>query len=192
MGRGARFSAIALFCARFAVLAPACLALWWWLVVPPYVWALGQVCAWTLIHVAGMPIEALKVTSAGILNTETILVFVVDSRDHPIAVAHLVNNLPPFVILVLATSGLGVLRRLKVLGIGTGILVVCHAVFIVLVYVLAERIEQAPVWPVALGKFLLTLPFLLWIVLAYWEHVTAFFGDGRARNGAAEREKKAP
>lgn len=176
MIQGSRFKAIALFCGKFVLFAPICLVLWW-LAVPYYVWALGQFCAWVLIQF-GVPIDAMKVTSQGILNTETVLAFIIKGKEWPIPFARMVNNLPSFVILVLATPALGLLRRLKILAIGIGILVAGHALFLVLVCAFKEQINQAPEIPIALGKFLLTIPFILWIILAYWDEMKAFFSNG--------------
>lgn len=176
MNQSSHHRGILIFCLKFAVFAPVCMIIWW-TVVPSYVWVLGQVCAAIIIHAAGIPIEAMKVTSEGVLNTKIILIFFSENHRQSIEIARFVNNLPPFVSLVLATPGLGFARRMKVLAIGIAMLFASHAVFLVPFYVFARRIENAPELPLAFGMFLLTLPFILWIALAYWDKVTAFFDD---------------
>ncbi len=175
---------ILIFCLKFAVIAPVCMIVWW-TVVPSYVWGLGQICAIIIVHAAGIPIEAMAVTSEGVLNTKTVLVFISEGNRQSMEIARFVNNLPPFVSLVLATPGLPVLRRMKVLAIGSAVLFASHAVFLVPFFVFAQRIEKAPELPLAFGMFLLTLPFVLWIALAYWDRVTAYFDDDASGGDAA-------
>lgn len=183
MKRPGKLWGIATFCFRFAVIAPAVLAIWW-LILPVYVWCMGQVSGEILIYLARMPIDALRVETdpAGILNSATTLTFYGDSGQRTIAIAYMVNNLPPFVILVLATPGLRIGRRIRALSIGSGILAATHVVFVAAAYRYADFAAEHAEVPQALGKFLLTLPFVLWIALAYWDKAVALFDDKNARD----------
>jgi len=87
-------------------------------------------------------------------------------------VGHLVTNVAPFIALVLATSDLGFWKRVKVLAIGISIIFVFHNLTIVLRFVAGRT-----TLPTAIGFIAITLPFLLWIVLAYWGKVIAYFGS---------------
>lgn len=180
-----RVGGIALFCAKFSVLSAVFLFLWWWKVQPLYVGFVGQISSAILRFIARIPIEAMRVEvdPAGVLSTETILVYVLDRRSYPIEIAYLVANIPPYFALVLATGGLGIKRTLTVLGIGLAVLIAGHATFLVLVFVFSRQIQEAPEVPTAIGLFLLTLPFILWIVLAYWDRLGTLFEEAEEDDG---------
>lgn len=184
-GRGVLF-----LCLKFAVLAPACLALWL-AILPGYVWLVGQFTAFFLKTLAGTPIEALTVGQGAqetavapssailkvlyflIIKTGTTLSFYVDGRTMTMNdIGHLTCNIAPFVALVLSTGGLRLLRRLRVLGIGFAILFCSHVLTIFLRYNSPERAGLSN----AVGFISITLPFLLWLVLAYWDKLMAFIG----------------
>lgn len=182
MNKGPKPRSILAFCLKFALIAPICMIVWW-MIVPTYAWLLGQFCAGLIVRLFGLPIEAMEITSEGVLNTKTVLVFFHEGHRQTIEIGRFVNNLPPFAALVLASPGLGFLRRLKVLATGTAILLASHVAFLIPFYVFARRIRQAPELPLAFGMFLLTLPFILWIALAYWGEVTAFFEEEKNTQG---------
>lgn len=152
------------FCVFLAVLAP----LWWWL-IPAYGWLLVQGCGSVLKFGLGMPILAGRIEAGGILNTGSHLVFHLEERVARMEIALLVTNLPPFLALVLATPGLAWRRRGTILLAGAGILVTLHALYIVVMMRFGAPLQAAAEIPTAVSQFLLTLPFLLWIVLAWWK-----------------------
>ena len=178
-GRG-----IAAFFLKFAVLAPVCLVVWLY-IIPTYTWALGHISGAFLKYVLRYPVTELKVEAGGFLNTGTQLSFAVGGRWLTMPdIGHLVTNVAPFVALVLATSGLSVFRRLRILGIGIGIIVVAHAATIVL------RLSAGrTVLPTAVGFVAITLTFILWIVLAYWDKLLAYF---EVRGAGAGKDAGAP
>lgn len=165
-------------CGKFLVFVVPATVLWW-LVLPYYAWVLVQVTGGILRLGLGEAIEYGRVEVAGILNTSSMLILGVEGVPRKMAVALLVTNVPPFVALVLATDGLGWRRRLKILAIGNGILAVGHVAFIVysLHFLGVTTAREVPAIPMAVLQFYLTLPFLLWLVLAYWERLAGYLGE---------------
>ena len=161
--------AVALFCLRFLFIMPVCLVTWW-LVLPWYAWCLGHIAEALLSAFSSMPVQEVRVVRAGILNTGTSLTFVLDHAKPSIQVAGVVSNLAPYVALVLATRSLPLRRRLAALAIGSGILWLGHQAYVTLALVFSSQIQAHPAAPRALGELFITLPFLLWIVLASWHH----------------------
>lgn len=179
-------------CLKFLVLAPICLVLWM-LLLPAYTWFLGNATGLFLKYVAQVPILAVVVGKAAegtattltdgplvrffmiiAANSRTELTFQMADRWPTMRdVALLVTNVAPFLALVLATPGLRILRRLRVFAIGFVFLFLTHAVTIVLRFMSGGRTEL----PTAVGFLSVTLPFLLWIVLAYWDKLIAYLGD---------------
>jgi hypothetical protein len=92
-------------------------------------------------------------------------------------VALLVTNLPPYVALIFATAGITMKRRLLILFYGCAILCFFHIAFIVLAMRLASIMTAGSEIPTAVVQFFLTLPFMLWIVFAYWNKLAEFFTD---------------
>lgn len=168
----ARLKRVGLFCLRFALWAPVFL-IPWWIIVPKYVWLIGQVSGAILKYIFSIPIEAMEVSvrENSVLNSNVLLTYFAYEGEAPIDIALLVNNVPPFIILVLATGGLTVARRLKVLGVGLSVILASHVAFLVSAFALAKRIEAAPEIPTAFGLLILNLPFILWILLAYWDRI---------------------
>ncbi len=169
---------ILLFFLKFCFFAPVCLVLWW-LCLPYYGWVVGQISGSILLHVTGIPLTSMDIVPDGVLNTETWLVFRVDGEKR-LPIGLLVTNVAPFLALVLSTGGLAWRRRLKVLGIGVAILAGGHVLYIVLAFVFSQRIALSREIPTALGQLFLTIPFLLWIVLAYWDRLSAYFVEPRS------------
>jgi len=168
---------VLLFLLKFAVVAPVCLLVGWE-AAPYYAWVIGQGAGMLLVVVFGVSIEAMRVTEEGILNSKSLLVFVVDGQERSLPIVPLVTNLPAYVALVLATVGLVWRRRLVALGIGCGVLAVTHVAYVVLVFVYSDVLQKAPQIP----EMLITLPFLLWIVLIYGRELTAYFVEGDVKN----------
>ncbi len=176
MTRAGRAAGVAWFLVKFAALSGVLLFVWW-IVQPYYVKLIGRIAGVGIVNIGGVPIDRVlvEVDPAGILNTRTSLVYVHDERRYPISVSFLIANLPAYLALVIATSGLHWKRRLRAIGFGSGILVAGHAVFLGVMFVYARQVQAAPEVPTAFGMFVMTLPFLLWIVFAYWEHIVELF-----------------
>ena len=169
---------IMMFMLRFILVAPIVLSVWWYF-SPKYAWLLGQMTGTCITHLGGMTIEAMRITTneASVLNTDTTMVLGYEGKEYPIHISRLMNNISPFIALVLASPGVKFLKRLKVLGIGTALLIAGHVVFLVSAFVFARKIQAAPEIPTAFGLFLMTLPFMLWIVMVYWERLGEYIAD---------------
>ena len=161
------------FCTKFFLFVIPCSLLWWW-ALPLYAYILGHVTTAFLQMIVSIPIDGCSVEKAGLFNTGTTLVFAMAGREFPLAIADLVKNIPPFVALILATARLSRLRRVKALMMGLSVLVIGHALYIILAFSFAESISRSPAIPTALAQLFLTLPFLLWVVLACWDKLTSF------------------
>ncbi|MBP8131692.1 MAG: hypothetical protein KA184_19100 [Candidatus Hydrogenedentes bacterium] len=112
-----------------------------------------------------------------LLNIDARLVFALGDHMLRFPIALLVTNMAPYLALVLATPGLRLFRRLFILVLGAAILFGGHILFVTLALYFREAIAAAPHIPHAIAQFYLTLPFLLWIILAYWGRITASFAD---------------
>lgn len=166
---------ILIFAAKFIAVAPVIWLLWWW-ILPQYAWLIGQI-AGTLITFPGqMPIEAMRVESreALILNANTSLIYTYNATEHPIHIASLVSNLPPLLILILATPAIKLRPAIRALAIGTPIIAAGHILFITLAFILQSQIQNAPEIPTAIGYVFLTLPFILWIILIHWQTLAQY------------------
>ncbi|MBI3118799.1 MAG: hypothetical protein HYZ00_08945 [Candidatus Hydrogenedentes bacterium] len=171
---------VVLFCLRFLVFVGVFVVVWW-LLLPVYGWLLVQASGSVLRFVLHVPITYGDIKTSGILNTRSLLVFGVDQHEKALPIALLVTNVPPYLALVLATAGLTWARRLKIIVWGVGILALGHVLFIVyaLKFVLSAQAgaavpQQLGDIPTAVAQFYLTLPFLLWIIFAYWDRLTAY------------------
>lgn len=160
------------FCLRFLVFVVA-LEILWLLVLPYYGQALLQLAGIPLRHIFGMAIEAGRIETQDILNTGTRLIYVVNGIERTMPLAKLAANVPPYVALVLATAGLLWKRRLRILLYGCAILCVFHVLFIIIVLRFQEALLHVSEVPTAVIIFFLTLPFMLWIVFAYWDRILA-------------------
>ena len=188
MGKPARVKGVASFAARFVVFGPLYLVLWW-LVLPAYARLLGLVTSAVLKYIANIPVESFGVSNtgltnpSGILNTGTTLTFVVEGAPRTMpGLGSLVTNVAPFVALVLATSVLDIVRRAKIIGMGVPVLFVAHIAFIVVAFM-----AGASEFSTAIAQLFITLPFLLWIVLAYWDKLASYFFENQDK-----AEPKAP
>jgi hypothetical protein len=197
---------IVLLCVKFLVLAPVCLVVWL-LLLQYYVRAVGESSSFLLKHVLKAPIVSTYAWNLAdykrsiqvpppppdeasapvrffhyvVRQTQTTLKIVVETKStepketqdwNMFDVGHLMVNVAPFVALVLATAGLGLLRRMWVMVLGIGLIFASH----VLTVILGFSFGRTPL-PTAIGFISITLPFLLWIVLAYWSQLTSFFAD---------------
>lgn len=157
------------FLLRFAVFAPVCLVLWW-LIMPYYGWFIGQVAA-QVMGLFGEPVSAVRIEADGILNTKTVLTLETSSSTQSDTIGSVVTNMAPFIALVLATAGLAVKRRLRVLATGAGILMASHIIYLVWAIALAPNVQEFTELPIIVAQIFITMPFLLWIVLAYWRRI---------------------
>jgi len=184
MSKGGKTVGIAGFAARFLALLLPLLAAWW-MALPWYGWGLMQTSGVVLRSALGVPIISGTIQAEGVLNTDSHMTFTLgDGRTRTLKIALLVTNVPPFLALVLASPGLAWRRRLRALAIGTAILVAGHWIFIVVAMRWQDTLMRASEIPTAMIQFFLTLPFLLWIALAYWEKlVDLVTKDPNGRNG---------
>ena len=187
MGGSAKHSA-ALLVAKFFVLAPICLVIWL-LLLPVYAHVLGYAAAAVYRYGLGYNIMGIRINTAGFLNTDTALTFVrLDGESTMPGLGHLVGNVAPFVALVLATPRLRLRRRLGVISIGVALIFLSHLATLVIRPMGRGPIQaaQTPLTTVV-GFFSITLPFLLWIVLAYWGQLMAFLGEGPVKEAKSEK-----
>ncbi len=168
---------VLLFCLKFVIFVSVLVILWWWLLLPHYAQFLLQCSGVILKYLLKMPIESGFIAVDGVLHTKTVLGFVVNGHKPAMPVALLVTNLPPYISLVLATSGLTVKKRLLIMVYGCSILCFFHVAFIVLAMRFSGIMNAGSEIPTAVVQFFLTLPFMLWIVFAYWNKLTDFIGD---------------
>lgn len=170
---------IVAFCAKFIVFSALLLALWWWQLQFFYVELVGQIAGGILRFIARIPIEAMRVEvdPDGVMRSQITLVYVSEGRPMPMNAAYLVANIPPFLALVFSTPGLTMKRRAKVTAIGLSILFTTHITFLVLSFAFGRQVATAPEIPTAIGLFIMTLPFILWIMLAYWERLMLIFEE---------------
>lgn len=157
----------------------------WWLAIPYYGTVLARLSGGLLAGLFSEPITAAWIQPQGTLNTASLLVFLFEERQIPFPIGLLVTNMIPYIALVIATPGLGVLRRHVILYAGAAILFLGHVLFIVLAFRFRYIIMEHPDLPHAIAQFYLTLPFLLWIILAYWGKISRYFSE----NGAAGKKK---
>lgn len=167
---GTRTRDILLFSAKFLA-AVSVLVLLWWTIIPYYGYLLLQISGAIAKHVFGVPIEFGYISAQGLFNTGTKLIFRIGQREPAMSIALLVTNIPPYIALVLATAKLGWLRRMKVLLYGCGILIAGHILYIAIVIRFQDALRSASELPTAVIQFFLTLPFLLWIIFAYWDQI---------------------
>lgn len=185
MGKPTRIRTVVAFAAKFVVFVPVCLVLWW-LFLPVYAWCLGLVTELILRYITQAPVESFGVGNTGLtnpdglLNTGTQLSFTIGGRTRMLPeLGSVVTNVAPFVALVLATPGLRLLRRSVIIAIGVAVLVVTHISFILMAFY-AGQSEIS----MAIAQAFITLPFLLWIVMAYWDKLGAYLVPPKAPSAA--------
>ena len=167
--RGSRLTGILLFAIKFAVAATLCTTLWW-LVTPSYLHVMGRIVALCL-RVTGVDVQGVSVQVAGILNTDSLLIFSIRTelgiKPAEIPAVSLAMNIPTYVSLVLATAGLALKQRANKLFLGLAILVASHIFYVLLVFWMGSHAPAARSIP----AMIVMLPFLLWIVLVYWQQI---------------------
>jgi hypothetical protein len=186
--RRSRIREGALFLVRFFVIAVPCLLVWWRFLLPHYLWLVGQFAGKILNEIKTPLIESLSVdiNPDSILNTETMLLFHLEGGGKfEIDYAPMVNSLPPFIVLVLATGGLGLFRRVAILLVGSVIMFLGQGIFLVGQYYFFDQIASKSEIPTAFGQFWLTAPFILWVLLAYWDRIGRILGDDGGEEGGA-------
>lgn len=168
-----------LFMAKFAAAAPVCFLLWWGGVpesyggvMEGYVWIVGQTAGGLLVGLFGAPITLLEIVTEGVMNSRSSLSYsLANGHTVTLPIEPLVMNLPSYVALTLSTAGLGWKRLAAITAGGSAILFATHIVYVTMVFQFGAWLSE---WP-QLPEILITLPFLLWIVLAYWRHIRPFF-----------------
>lgn len=158
------------FCVKLFILAPICLCVWWQ-IMPIYAHGLGHVTAAILRIVFGYPIEDAVVHAKGFMNVDTVMAYVVKGRESALPIAQLVSNIGTFCALMLATGRLGYRRLFLGGAAGIAILSFTHAVYLITFYSFAKAIARDQTYFVAFAQVLLTLPFILWIVFAFWNQM---------------------
>lgn len=181
---------ILFFFLRCGIIAPVGLYLWWAYLLPPYAWLIGQGSGAIVNLLRGGPILAMKIETdeSFVLHAKSFITFTEAYRVRQFDVMYLVDSFPAYIILVLATSGLGLVRRLRVVFIGSAIILAGNISYVSIMY-----FQHLPpgASTYALGQFWLTLPFVLWIVFAYWDRLAQFFGDEEAASPSADRTRGA-
>lgn len=166
-----------LFVIKFLVGIVVLVGIWWQFLLPGYGWLLGKICGALASTLLGVPVDGSTILVDGLFNTHTTLEFAVGDRRPAMPIAQLVTNIPPYIALVLATAGIKLRRRLRILAYGCGILFAGHVLFLCTLLRFQDRLLEHPEIPVAFVQFFLTLPFMLWIVFAYWDRVVALLAD---------------
>ncbi|HNZ47553.1 MAG TPA: hypothetical protein PKN92_01785 [Candidatus Hydrogenedentes bacterium] len=188
--KGQRF-ALPFFALKFMVFVVFFVVVWWEC-LPYYGQALLQITGLPLKYALGVPIDSGFIDVQGKLNTESSLVFSVSGHERRMKIALLATNVPPYIALVLATAGLTWRRRGLILLYGCGILCFFHAFFIIIAMRFQDKLMLISEVPTALVQFFLTLPFMLWIVFAYWEKLMTLFQDkasGTEKQLPSEKEQ---
>lgn len=157
---------VTLFALRLICVTPFVLVLWW-LSMPAYAWVVAHVAA-LVLRFGGYPIEDVVITAHGLLNSDTTLDFVTRNKTRTMPVSWVVTNVAVFVALVLVTQRLTWKVRLRAVALGFAVLAVTHVTHIVVFFAFSKAIARNPQIPTAIAQVFITLPFLLWIVLAYW------------------------
>ena len=161
----------------------------WWILIPYYGHTLGFASLHLLNTLFGSNLSGYGIQQDGWLNTDTILYFeykltlYYDYRFMPLS--SLTKNFPTYIALILATGGLGVWRKSRVLLYGILILWCGHLAYIVLNYNFAGKIQESPEIPTALAEFFMIIPFLLWVWFAYWEKIMTYVSEPEAAQESA-------
>jgi hypothetical protein len=157
----------------------------WWGIGPAYAWGIGHLCAVTLKYGFGYPIDGVTVNVRGVLNTETELGYIIGARRPAIPIVPLISNVAAYVALMLATSGLGWRRLLARTCLGVFILALTHWVYLIVFFVWEAAIARDQTVFIAIGQLFITLPFVLWIVLAFWAQSPQPASTTRSADGPA-------
>jgi hypothetical protein len=180
----------AILAGKFIVLAPICLVVWL-LVLPVYAHLLAYVLGSIFRYVFGLNVMAINVETGGFLNTDTSMAFTIVMTEVKMPeLGHLTANFAPFIALILATPRLKLLRRLRIIGIGSGLIFLSHVATGVIRLMGRGPIQERTPLTTAIGFVSITLPFLLWIVLAYWGQLMAFLGEDPAATPVKKTEDK--
>jgi hypothetical protein len=175
----ARKARLWLFIGKFSLTIVLLLMVWWGFLMLRYAWLLGHISAFLVGLFSDMEITGILLEPKGLFNTDTLLDFTVAGKVRAFPVALLVTNIPPFIALVLATSGLDLVRRLRAIGIGVGILLLSHVFFISVLLRFQDTLQaHDEVSRAVMQVIIATLPFILWIRLAYWDRIASLLREG--------------
>jgi hypothetical protein len=182
------------FVLKFLVLVSVLVVLWWW-ILPYYGYCIIWVTARVLRYGLGYPVQGGYIAPEGLLNTMSTLHYVIGGSAPGLKLADVVTNLPPYVALVLATSGIRIWKRVRILGYGCAILIATHMLFFIVRFTQNQMVQKNTELmnssafteiPTAFLHFSLTLPFLLWIVFAYWDKLALYFNDAEDEGSGTE------
>lgn len=185
-----RVRSILFFALRFLVLMALGLFIWWQ-VMDAYVLGAGWTAQWPL-RALGVHVEKVELWGkAHPMNQgerDPIIGIVYTMRNGmPQGIGDLQRfymNLPTFIALVLATWPLAWRRRLFALVVGSGVLVLIHIAYLVVMFFWHDVIRAHMEDAVRIQMVVMTtVPFLLWALLAYGERIREILG--RSAEGAA-------
>ena len=189
MGGSVKRSA-AVLTGKFIVLAPICMVVWL-LVLPVYAHILAYAGGSIFRYGYGLNVMAIRVDAGGFLNTDTSITYTIMTTEKTLPqLGKLVGNVAPFVALVLATPRLKLRRRLRIIGIGTLLIFISHLATVVIRLIGRGPVMGQTPLTTTIGFVSITLPFLLWIVLAYWGQLMALLGEEPAAAPAGEQRDK--
>ena len=120
------------------------------------------------------------------LNSLTTIQFVTATERPTLPLAQVCTNVAPYLALVLASGGLKWSRRLAVAFVGVSILGLTHLLHLVCAFVWRDTVAAHPQVPTVLGQFAITLPFLLWIILCYWNSISGLVTNTKSTEGTAD------
>ncbi len=168
-----RIRGILFFGLKFILWLIVAFVLWWWL-IPYYGHGLGWLALKSLNGIFGMDFSEYSVHPQGWLNIDTMLSF--DQRLM-MPLSMLTKNYPTYLALILATGGLGLWRRARVILYGSLIIMLGHLMYLVLALRFAQSIQESPEIPTALAEFFMIIPFILWVAFAYWDKIMAYISE---------------
>lgn len=178
------------FCIKFLLLVIPLVLVWWLYALPWYGEFLKQVSGSILKFGMGMDIISGDLILEGLLNTESKLTFAIGAHEPAMPIVKLVSNIPPYIALVLATPALGLIKKIKLIGYGVALLSFCHVAFIVFALSIEEGQMDYSKIPTALAQFFITLPFLLWVIFAYWDRIMPINNNSPAQPKETAKDVK--
>jgi hypothetical protein len=191
-----RVGGLLLFMVRFFLLVVP-LVVGWWALVPYYGMLLAQLAGGLAHYVLGMTLlgVGVRLEPETVLNTGTNILFQVPATDKPfhqfeMPVALLVTNLAPYLALVLATWGIPLWQRLKVLLIGSSIIIAGHVLFVTILLRFQDALKQYSEIATSTIQLFLVMPVLLWVWLVYSEKISAYLEEAEEQRAAENAGKQ--
>jgi hypothetical protein len=174
-----------LFLLRFAIAAPLCFVFWFQFLLPLYAHAIGALALYVVYLTADSSIQGVLIVRDGLFNSLTTIQFVTATERPTLPLAQVCTNVAPYLALVLASGGLKWKRRAAVAFIGVLILALIHLLHLVCAFVWRDTVAAHPQVPTVLGQFVITLPFLLWIILCHWNSISGLVANAKSAEGTA-------